>query len=98
MGSESIEETVLSYLRGELCVEDAADTIFHLQKSGGGFSLRPTDIDSLEKSEALMGRVLWLTLRELDPDAAPDTPFGAAEFREFQRQTEVESQTDEEKE
>jgi hypothetical protein len=98
MGSESIEETVLSYFRGELGVDDAADTIFRLQKAGGGFSVSPTDLGSLEKSEALMGRLLWLTLRELDPDAAPVTPLGAADFREFQRQAEAECKGDEEKE
>jgi hypothetical protein len=95
MESESINETVLRYFRRELGVEEAADTIFRLQKAGSGFSLSPPYLSSLEKSEALMGRLLWLTLRELDPDAAPGTAFGAAEFREFQSQTEGERTGDE---
>jgi hypothetical protein len=90
MGSVNIDQTVLSYLRGELSVEDAADTIFRLQKAGGGFSLSPTDLPSLEKSEALMGRLLWLTLREIDPNSAPTTQSGSAAFREFQRQAQAE--------
>jgi len=98
MDSVSLEETVASYLRGELDVEAAAATIFRLQKSGGGFSLSPTDIESLERSEALLSRLLWLTLRELDPQATADSPFGAAEFRQFQRRTADETNIGEEPE
>ena len=88
--NESIEATVLRYLRGELSVEDAADAIFRLQKSGGGFSLSPTDVASLEKTEALMSRLLWLTLREVDPESAPAAPAGPGLFREIQRQVDPE--------
>jgi len=98
MSGESIEETVASYLRGDLGVDEAAETIFRLQKSGGGLNLLATDIDSLEKTEALMGRLLWLVLRETDALAVPDTPFGAAEFREFQRQTDAEIEADKDRE
>ncbi len=95
MPSESIEETVSSYMRGDLGVDEAAATIFRLQKGGGGFNLHMTDLETVEKGEALMGRLLWLVLRETDAQAVPDTPFGAAEFREFQRQTKAEIEDDE---
>ena len=38
----------------------------------------PTDQERIER---LLGRVLWLGLRESSPEGAPDQPFGAAEFR-----------------
>ena len=41
-----------------------------------------------------MGRLLWLVSRETDAQSVPDAPFGAAEFREFRRQSKAEIERD----
>jgi hypothetical protein len=78
-----VPEIVQRYLAGEIDLESAARTI----SAEGEWSLYVADGDvgtvDRERIEALFGRVLWLTLRESSPGNLPDTPWGAAEFREI---------------
>ncbi len=72
------------YLRGTIGLDEAAAAI-HSRPSGTGFNIAAgeTDPAKREMMEALMGRVLWLTMKAADPNAVPTQPFGAAEFRAF---------------
>ena len=74
-------EIVQRYLAGGATLEATAQALDELPDFGFGFApdhLAPGD---LERIEALMGHVLWLKLRAVDPDAVPAQPFGAAAMR-----------------
>jgi hypothetical protein len=75
--------TIGRYLRAEISVEEAAES---LMASGGGhpgfgIDLHGMDAGQLERVDALMGRLMWLVLRAQNPGAAPDQPFDAAAWR-----------------
>jgi len=82
MNSKSLD-IIMRYLSGDLCLESAAEELHR----GGEFAIfsAPDVSGSTDhgRLEELMGRVLWLTLRESSPDNVPETPFGAAEIREI---------------
>ena len=72
------------YLRGAIGLDEAAAEICARLGSGGfNWWVEDSDGPMREKTDALMGRVLWLTLRAADPNSVPAEPFGAAEFRAF---------------
>ncbi len=71
------------YLSGDLGLESAAE---ELHRAGEFAIFSAPDVSGSTdhwRLEELMGRVLWLTLRESSPDNVPETPFGAAEIREM---------------
>ena len=75
------QEIVKRYLAGELDLESAAKGIHTGGEFGLYYSPGITSLLDQERLESLLGRVLWLGLRESSSDNAPDQPFGAAEFR-----------------
>jgi len=85
MSPESLE-LVRRYLAGELNVDAAAQG---LQKAGDlALQYSPGEIstEERERMETLFGRVFWLSMREVNPDRVPETPFGAAEFRAIMKE------------
>jgi hypothetical protein len=94
MTSDPISSILERYLRGEIEVAEAADT---LMASGGrrpGFSiaLHGMDAGQQERVDALMGRLMWLVLRAHDPKSAPEQPLDAAGWRAMRE--EIERQAD----
>ncbi|MEP6508218.1 MAG: hypothetical protein ABJC63_08325 [Gemmatimonadales bacterium] len=82
MNSKSLD-IIKNYLSGDISLESAAEELHR----GGNFAIgsQPDGSGSTDHArlEELMGRLLWLTLRALSPDGAPETPFGAVEIREM---------------
>jgi hypothetical protein len=96
MPNDDIFTVLNQYLRGEIEVAEAAET---LTSSGGGrpgFSISMHGLDSRqqERVETLMGRLMWLTLRAHAPDVAPAEPFDAAGWRALREQVEREGKGD----
>ncbi len=89
----SRQSVVARYLRGELSVDDAAEQIAAL---GGepGLGLDSADPTLRANWDELMGRLLWITLRNHAREAAGERPFGAAEFRALQAQVREELERD----
>ena len=69
------------YLAGTLDLQSASEDISKLGEYSLAFSSADTNSIDRQRIEELFGRVLWLTLREDDPENVPETPFGATEFR-----------------
>ena len=85
MTDDPVADLIQRYLRAEIDLAESSEAVMALTGGSLGFSVALHDLDAeaRERAEALMGRVLWLTLRSLHPEAAPDQPFGAAEARAF---------------
>jgi hypothetical protein len=77
------QDIVRRYVAGELDLESAAQGIHESGEWSLFYSPSDTSPADLERIQALFGRVLWLSMRESDPDSVPDHPFGAEEFRAF---------------
>ena len=86
MNPEALD-IVRRYLAGEVDLESAAQSLRLNGEFGLYYSRETTTAEDQERIENLLGRVLWLSLREASPDSVPDDPFGAAEFRALAKNT-----------
>ena len=77
------QEATRRYLAGELDLDSAAQTIHECGEWSLSYSPNATTPTDQERIEMLFGRVMWLAMRESNPDGVPDHPFGAEEFRAF---------------
>ena len=96
MTYDGISAVLDQYLRGDIEVAEAADTLMSSAGGRPGFSISLHGLDSRqqERVEALMGRLMWLTLRAHDPSAAPAEPFDAAGWRALREQVQREVEGD----
>jgi hypothetical protein len=82
MTPDPLEKLLDDYFRGDLSLEEAAAAL-HERNTTTDFFLQADDHDPAKRelAEALIARVLWLTLRAADPEAVPAEPFGPADLR-----------------
>jgi hypothetical protein len=92
MSIDPVSDILQQYLQGTLEVGEAADALMSSWGGRPGFSIamQGMDEDQRERVDALMGRLMWLTLRSQDPNAVPETPFDGARFRAMREQLERE--------
>jgi hypothetical protein len=78
-----VRDIVRRYLAGAIDLDSAARSLKTEEEWSLSFNRGVASTTEQERMEALCGRVLWFKLRESSPENAPDTPFGAAEFRQI---------------
>jgi hypothetical protein len=86
--NEPLESILHRYLDGELSLPIAAHEILGRQAEPGSPILASFQQDpevDRERMDALMGYILWLSVRSVSPENAPAVPFGAEEARLFIR-------------
>lgn len=86
--NESLESILHRYLDGELSLPVAAHEILARQSEPGSPILAWFQQDpeaDRERMDALMGYILWLSVRTVSPEDCPPVPFGAEEARLFIR-------------
>ncbi len=81
MNSESAE-TFRRYLAGEVDLESAAESIHSAGEWGTFYTTEETSPADQERIQALMGRLLWLSMRN-SPEGGPEEPLGAADIRDM---------------